>query len=310
MKRCLICCLVLLLLLSGCAGETEPARLTLFSMNTVMDLQVWGPDGEAANRQIMELFARLEGDWSASAEDSLLSRLNRQEPVVLTGQQQDLLDRVEALSVRTGGAFDPTLRAVSALWDFTGETPRVPEQAELEEALTMDRWDLGAALKGYAGQEAAALLESLDVDRAILNLGGNVQTYGEKPDGSPWVIGVQDPEGGDYLGRISVTGTASIVTSGDYQRYFEENGVRYHHILDPETGYPAESGLRSVTVICREGLTADCLSTALFVMGLERGTEFWRQSSDFEAVFVTTDNEIYATEGAALSGCEYEVIER
>lgn len=310
MKRFFVMILLCIFLLSGCAGEPEPAQMTIFSMNTVMDLKVWGENGEECAQQIMQLCNDLEAQWSATDGDSLISRLNRGEAVELTQEQSQLLQRTKEFSQRTGGAFDPTLRAVSALWDFTGENPRIPTDGEIQEALQLEQWDMGAALKGYAGQQAVAILEANGADRAILNLGGNIQTYGEKPDGSAWVIGVQDPDGGDYLGYVHVTGTASIVTSGDYQRYFEENGIRYHHILDPETGYPADSGLRSVTVICRDGLSADCLSTALYVMGLEEGAAFWRESDDFEAVFVTADGRIYATEGAGLSGCTYEEIKR
>lgn len=300
MKR--IACLFLiciLLCLSGCARHTQE---TIFAMDTVMDLQVWGVDSKKAVQTVGDLIADMDDAWSAHAPDSDLNR-----DMVA---DRTLLERVLELKERTDGAFDPQLYALSALWGFQSDEHHVPTQEEIDAAKALKQWDLGAAVKGYAGQMAVERLQALDVDRAVLNLGGNVQTYGEKPDGTPWSIGIQDPEGGDYIGVVSVVGTASVVTSGDYQRYFEQGGIRYHHILDPNTGRPARSGLSSVTVICRDGLTADCLSTALFVMGLERGSAFWRQSNDFEAVFITEDGQIYATQGAALSGCEYEVISR
>lgn len=310
MKRFLLLILAISLLLCGCSKDTEPAQATLFCMNTVMDLKVWGKDQDAGLARIQAKLLELEALWSATDEASVLSSLNRGAEVQLDPAHSALLSQAEALSVRTGGAFNPKMRAVSEAWGFYNDAHRIPSSQEIAAALETEQWDLGAALKGYAGQECADLLSELDIDRAMLVLGGNVQTYGEKPDGSPWLVGIQNPDGGDNLGIVSVTGTASVVTSGDYQRYFEVDGVTYHHILDPETGYPADSGLSSVTIICRDGLTADCLSTALFVMGLEEAAEFWQESDDFEAVFVTTDGTIYATEGANLSACQYEVISR
>ena len=300
MKR-FVCVFIIgiLLCLSGCESH---ARETLFAMDTVMELQIWGTDSKKAVQTVGYLLTGLEDAWSAVAPDSALQRDDL--------ANDPLLDRAMELKNRTGGAFDPQLGAVIAAWGFYDKSYTVPSQQHLDAALAAKQWDLGGAVKGYAGDLAVERLAALDVDRAILNLGGNIQTYGEKPGGAPWSIGIQNPDGGDYLGVVSVVGTMAVVTSGDYQRYFEKDGVRYHHILDPKTGMPAQSGLRSVTVICRDGLTADGLSTALFVMGLEKGSRFWRQSDDFEAVFVTADGKLFATEGAKLSGCEYEVIAR
>ena len=299
--------ILLISLLMGCTASEPCAQQTVFCMDTVMDIQIWGKDCRQAMEAVVQLLQDLEKTWSATDETSLLSGLNRGEGSP-DGPQQALLDQAIALRDRTGGAFNPQLGSVIALWGFYDDVHRVPGSEELENAMLHPKWDLGAIVKGYAGSQIGKLLENYEVDRAMINLGGNVQTYGSKPDGQSWKVGIQNPAGGDALGVLSVAGTMAVVTSGDYQRYFEQDGVRYHHILNPETGLPADSGLRSVTVICADGTVADALSTALFVMGLEEACAFWRANRDFEAVFVLTDGRIFATEGAALSGCTYEVI--
>jgi len=308
MKK-IIVLLISCLLLTGCRPDPQPQAKTVFCMDTVMDLTVWGGKPDTLEK-LEALLTGLEQSWSVTDGDSLLSQLNRGEAPALSGEQRALLEQAEELSAWTGGAFNPHLHALSLAWGFYDGNYRVPTQEEIDQALTQNQWDLGGILKGYAGAACVRLLEETGVQRAILVLGGNVQTYGSKPDGAPWQIGIQNPGGGDPIALLEITGTQAIVTSGDYQRYFEENGARYHHILDPATGHPSRSGLRSVTVVCNDGAAADALSTALFVMGLEKGIQFWRDSGDFEAVFLSTDGRLFATDGLNLSGCGYEVISR
>ncbi len=307
MKRlgCLV--LALALLLCGCRQADGPTEMTVFAMDTVMDLKLWGPDAQQAAQKIQVLLQELEATWSVTDEDSLLSRLNRGQGTP-DPRQQALLDLALEYKALTGGAFDPQLSAVADLWGFRSKAYAVPDAARIREALQTRQWDLGGILKGYAGNEAVSLLKALKIDRAILNLGGNVQTYGQKPDGSPWIIAIENPRGGQPVGQLAVSGTMAVVTSGNYQRYFEQDGKRYHHILDPETGYPAESGLASVTVVCSDAAKADALSTALFVMGLEEAAAFWRSHRDFQAVFVTLDGGIRVTADACFSGSPCEVI--
>ncbi|MGM9563014.1 MAG: FAD:protein FMN transferase [Faecousia sp.] len=315
-------------LLTGCT-TSAPQEGEFFAMDTLMSVKLWG--GEAATSDVSAEVNRLEALLSATRETSVLSQLNAAGSAELSGDTASLLAQALALSERTGGTFDPTVYPLVKAWGFPSKEYRVPNRTELDTLLacigtehvhfdgatvTMDagtRLDLGGIAKGYAAQCCAELLKGKGVEAAILSLGGNVQTVGSKPDGSAWVVGIADPsDPSQAIAVLTFEGPMALVTSGAYQRYFEENGVIYHHILDPQTGLPAGSGLLSVTVLAEDGTLADGLSTALFVMGLEEGTRFWRESNDFEAVFLTTEGKLLATEGAAvyLSGCEYSVIER
>lgn len=332
MKRtiALLAALALLLPLSGCTAE--PAEQTFFAMDTVMRVRVWhGSDAQEDVSAVCALIGSLEQTLSVTDPDSELSALNDAGSASVSDDTLYILEQTLALSTRTGGALDPTLCPIVRLWGFTTDSCRVPSQPELAAALetvgtqhvlisadtvTLESGtmlDFGAVAKGYAAQKAAALLTESGVQAALLAFGGNIQTVGTKPDGSAWQIGVQDPFHTDATAAVlSLTGSHAVVTSGGYQRYFEEDGVRYCHIIDPETGAPVQGDLASVTIVADDGLLADGLSTALYVMGLSEACEFWRASDDFEAVLIAADGTVYATEGlaASLSGTEFEVIAR
>ncbi len=328
LRRILVLVLGVVLCLTGCGGSA-PVEQELFAMDTVMRLRLWGPEAQQACVELQKLLQTLEAQYSVTRAGSLLDQLNGGQTVELEPDQAALLAQTIALSRRTGGALDPTLYPVTLLWGFTTGSYRVPDEAEIRQALSRTgldklqltdrsaalapgaKLDLGAVAKGWAGGQAVNLLEGLNgVECALLALGGNVQTYGAKPDGRPWEIGIQDPFGSGTAGILQLEGTWAVVTSGGYQRYFESDGHRYCHILDPATGAPADSGLASVTIVARDGLLADGLSTALYVMGLEQGEAFWRDAGDFEVVWITDAGAVYATQGlaSALTDCTYEVV--
>ncbi|MBQ6431592.1 MAG: FAD:protein FMN transferase [Oscillospiraceae bacterium] len=328
MKKLCAISLLLAFLLCGCA-QNAPVEREIFAMDTLMTLRVWGDDDDVA-AAVSEI-NRLDALLSVTDENSEIYALNRDGTAEFSLDTFELLNKAVAVSRRTDGAFDPTVYPLVEIWGFTKEEQRVPSQGEIDAALSrvgyeqlereldvtcvsMDgKIDLGGIAKGYAAQKVVELLQSRGIETAFLSLGGNVQTLGSKPDGAPWLVGIADPSApSQAIACLRFHDSLALVTSGGYQRYFEENGVRYHHILDPKTGYPADSGLASVTVLAHDGALADGLSTALFVMGMEKATALWRESDDFEAVFITKDGAIFATDGAAslLTDCECTVIER
>ena len=328
MKKIWILLLILALLLTGC-GPKGPEERNFFAMDTVIDIKIWGETDtlDTAENEIRNL----EKMFSATDPESPVYKLNLSGSAELPEEVRDLLSEAVDVSSVTAGAFDPTVCPFVDAWGFTREEQQVPSEAELTElrsfigtehvhldgdTVTLDpgtALDLGGIAKGCAAQKCADLLKEQGVKSAILSLGGNVQTVGNKPDGTLWAVGIADPRNPSSPAAVlHFEGSKALVTSGSYQRYFEKDGVRYHHILDPKTGRPADNGLASVTILADSGTLADGFSTALFVMGMEKAEEFWRTRDDFEAVFIKTDGTIYATEGAAplLSDCEFTVIER
>jgi len=272
-------------------------------MNTNMTLQVYGKDAEEQVTTVAQRINELERLFSATREGSEVWRLDHAggESVRISPETNALLRAAQALGDATGGALDVTLYPVLKAWGFTTGEYQIPDRETIMELLELVDYqaiqvqpdetgpadatlpagmelDLGSLAKGYAGELCAGMLRGAGVESALLNLGGNIQTVGSKPDGTPWRVGVQDPNGAaeDTLATVDVIDQA-VVTSGGYQRYFEEDGVRYWHILDPETGAPARSGLTSVTVVGSSGTLCDGLSTACFVLGRDGALGLWRE---------------------------------
>lgn len=321
---------------SGAQTDTSISR-TAFYFNTIIEVRIYdeGADGALLDG-CMELCHRYEQLLSARIGESDIARINaaQGEEVVVDAETAHLLTEAARYTEVTDGAFDITTGGVSSLWNFTGDPPGpVPAADEVTEALAHvgadrivihpadavpladgavhaaatarvrlsdpdARIDLGAVAKGYVADRLKDYLAENGVTCALINLGGNVLALGGKPDGTPFSVGVRDPEEGStsFL-RVLEIADKSVVTSGNYERYFTEDGVRYHHILDARTGYPADNGIASVTVITDESLTGDILSTVLFLMGPEKGLSYAESLPFTEALFVTTSGEELMTSG-------------
>jgi thiamine biosynthesis lipoprotein len=290
------------------------------------------------NRVYRDIFRRLreiENRMSVALADSDVSRINAAagvEPVQVHADVFEVIERAIHYAGLSGGAFDPTVEPLVALWGIGGENPRVPSQGEIDAALSLVNWrdivldrdagtvflkrpgmalDLGAIAKGYAADEAAAIIRKAKIKRAIVDLGGNILTYGKKKDGSLWRVGIQNPNNlrGNYIG-IMQFGSKTMVTSGVYERFFEDNGVRYHHLLSPADGYPVQNGLLSVTIVTDRSMDADGLSTSVFVLGYERGKALLESLDGVQGIFIFEDRSIRMTAGTGftLTDEDYQLV--
>ena len=284
-----------------------------------MSLTAYGSNSEEAVNKAVQEINRLDAMFSVGNEDSDVTKINENGSGEVSEETAFIMNRAMQVSEKTNGAFDITIYPLMELWGFTTKNYRVPESSEIAEALkgvsytnvsvigqqvaltSGSRIDLGGIAKGYTSSRVIQIMKDCGIEHAIVNLGGNVQVFGTKTDGSDWRVAIQNPASeNSYLGILSTTDKA-VITSGGYERYFEQDGQVYHHIIDPQTGYPSESDLTSVTIVCSDGTTADALSTALFVMGLDGAKELYRSGSlDFEMILYD-GIKVYVSEGIADS---------
>lgn len=315
------------------AGADESRYTTeVFAMDTYMTLTAYGDNAQTAVNDAVAEIRRLDDRFSVGNAESDVTVINNAGGGHVSEETAFLIEKSLDIGRKTNGAFDITVYPFMELWGFTSGNYRVPSDEEIKDVLSGVSYmnvtadglevtlnndamiDFGGIAKGYTSSRVMDIFRQNGVEHGIISLGGNVQALNSKPDNSSWKVAVQKPDGdGEYLGILSVDNKA-VITSGGYERYFEQNGVTYHHIINPSTGYPSDSDLTSVTIVCEDGTTADALSTALFVMGLADAVDFYRNSGIvFDMILYDRSGRLYVTQDIAdsfSSDIDVEIISR
>lgn len=321
----ILCLSIYLLFIAACSNSAgagkDPADWTdstvqILAMDTVMNITANGVNAETAVAAAEEKIYELESSLDVTDTSSEIYAINSSggEPVTVSGQTVDIVTKALEISELTGGLYNIAMYPIIREWGFTTGDYKIPggdtisallQKIDYSQISIKDNSiavqdgmaiDVGGIAKGFCGDMIRDILTAEGITSAIIDLGGDVQVMGTKPGGSDWRVAIQNPFGSGYLGIMSVTDT-TVMTSGSYERFFTgDDGKVYHHLMDPETGSPSESGLVSVTIVTREGYRGDALATALFIMGVDEGTGFWRSRDDFDMILVTEDREVYITE--------------
>ncbi|MHB9922387.1 FAD:protein FMN transferase [Clostridium botulinum] len=319
----LLLCICLPLVFVGCNSKSEePISRETYLMGTIINIKAYGKNADKAVQASVDKISDIENKMSLNISTSEINKINKNAGIAPVKVSKNTFDVVKAsliYSEKTKGSFDITVEPLVSLWGIGTDKARIPSKDEISNALKLINYedviinekestimlkrkgqaiDLGAIAKGYTADELKKVLLNYNVSSAFLSLGGNVYVLGNKPDKTPWKIGVQNPlePRGDYLGIVSVS-DKSVVTSGNYERFFERNGKRYHHIFDTKTGYPAEKGLISVSIISDKSIDGDALSTSVYTLGLDEGKKLIESLNNVEAIFVTNDKKVYVTSG-------------
>ncbi|NFK79592.1 FAD:protein FMN transferase [Clostridium botulinum] len=319
----LLLCIYLPLVFVGCNSKPEePVSRETYLMGTIINIKAYGKNADKAVQSSVDKISDIENKMSLNIPTSEVNKINKNAGIAPVKVSKNTFDVIKAsliYSEKSKGSFDITVEPLVSLWGIGTDKARIPSKDEISNALKLINYkdviinekestvmlkrkgqaiDLGAIAKGYTADELKKVLLNYNVSSAFLSLGGNVYVLGNKPDKTPWKIGVQNPlePRGDYLGIVSVS-DKSVVTSGNYERFFERNGKRYHHIFDTKTGYPAEKGLISVSIISDKSIDGDALSTSVYTLGLDEGKKLIESLKGVEAIFVTNDKKVYVTSG-------------
>lgn len=314
--------LMLIVCLAGCKKKDKHYTDTQFKLNTYVKIDLYENGSDEILQGAMDLCDYYEGIFSRTIDTSLVSQLNKSGSITDSSDKEGYEDLKQLLTTglkygdKTGGALDISIEPISSMWNFGNDDQRKPSDNEIQEALTQidysklkvsdksielngTRIDLGAVAKGYIADRIKDYLKDKGVTSATISLGGNILCLGDKPDGSDFKVGIQYPFGdsNDVITGLSVN-DLSVVTSGVYERYFYEDNVLYHHILNPSTGYPTDNDLLSVTIISPESVDGDALSTGCFVMGMDKAMQLINSMDNTYAIFIDNNYKLHYSQGA------------
>ena len=333
----LVCCLVICLPIAACSGDGKSETKRITALGALVDITAYGKNAEVAIREAEAAITSVDSMVNTFDENSRIYAVNhsRGQPISVTAQVASMIETARMVSEQTGGALDLTVYPLMDAWGFLSGNYDVPEEDTIAALLTHTGMNLinlspdqenggymlqlpaetqitlDCVARGAATNAAISAMRAKGVESAVISMGGNVQTLGLKPDGSKWNIAVMDPNDRNaYIGYLTV-GETAVVTSSPSELSFTQRGALYHHIINPATGMPASTALRSVTIVCADAQMADCLSTALFVCGERTALQYWRDYGGFEMLLITQDGRIVCTQGLygsfTQSGGDYKV---
>lgn len=295
---------------------------TSYALGTIIQLKAYGSNGSSAIDEVISMLDDIDDRMSAFKNDSDVSKINNNagvRPQAVSANTYSVLEKAVEYCKLTDGAFDPTIRPLVNLWNRSIRQEQIPSESAVKEKLPLVNYndiifnkakstimlknkgqeiDLGGIAKGFAADRARDIFIRHNVRSALIDLGGNIYALGSKPDGTSWNVGIQNPftPRGLYLGILKVK-SKSVVTSGNYEKYFIKDGKRFHHIIDPGTGFPSESRIISATIILEDSLDGDGLSTGIYILGVEKSLELIEALGSIDAVLVTDDKKVYLTSG-------------